>query len=300
MENKNSNNKGLLIGVIVLLLGSIAFNIYQYSHGVDVMNQMQAKIDTVYIEKGRVQEELEITSADLEKYKGMNDSLDRMVNEQQMQLQELEQKINNLKSAAKKDAAKKKELDALVSEYKQKLNDALEQIDKLITENKMLKDENANLNTQVSSLTDEKSNLQQKVNTAALIKTEYVKIKSLKDKMLGDGYAETSLAKKVSKFDISFTMLDNKLASTGDKTIHIRLIGPDGKVISQNTQNFKRNDTGEEVQFTSTLFVNYDNGAKKEVAASYEDKKANFKAGKYKVEVYIDGIISGAGGVVLK
>jgi len=298
--NKQGNSKGVLILLALLLVGSIIFNVYQYTSANADHEQMQGKIDTIYIEKQKVQAELEITSADLEKYKGVSDSLDNVVNEQQKELEGLEQKIKNLKVAAKKDASKKKELEDALAEYKQKYDSALEKIDQLITENNMLKNQNAELTTNVQSLTEDKTNLQQKVNTAALIKTEYLKIKTLKKKTLGDGFAETSLAKKVDKFNICFTLLDNKLASTGDKAVHVRIVGPNKKVISQGSATFKRTDTNEDVEFTSTLFVEYKNDGKKDVCVDYSDSNGNFVSGNYTVEVYIDQVLSARGGVVLK
>ena len=164
----------------------------------------------------------------------------------------------------------------------------------------MLKNQNAELTTTVQTLSDDKSALQQKVNTASLVKTEYLKIKTMKKKALGEGYSETSLAKKVDKFNICFTLLDNKLASTGDKPVHVRIIGPDKKVISQGSAMFKRADTGEEVEFTSTLFVEYKNDTKKDLCVDYSDASGNFVSGNYTVEVYVDQVLSAAGGVVLK
>ena len=298
--NKQNSNKNLIILFLILLLGSIGFNVYQYTSGKQDHEEMQGRIDTVYIEKQKVQAELEITSADLEKYKGVSDSLDNVVGEQQKQLQELEQKIKNLKVAAKKDASKKKELEDAIADYKQKYDAALEKIDQLITENNMLKNQNAELTTNVQSLTEEKTNLQQKVNTAALVKTEYLKIKTLKKKALGDGFAETSLAKKVDKFNICFTLLDNKLASSGDKPIHVRIIGPDKKVLHQVVGTFKRADNNEDVEFTNTLFVEYKNDGKKDVCVDYSDSNGTFPSGNYTVEVYVDQVLSARGGVVLK
>jgi len=298
--NKQGNNKTALVLVGILLAASVGFNIYQYTEAKRDHAEMQMKYDTIYIEKGKVEKELELTAADLDRYKGVSDSLDQVVSQQQQELAALEQKIKNLQVAAKKDASKKKELEAALAEYKQKYESALEKIDQLITENNMLKNQNAELTTTVQSLTEDKTALQQKVNTAALIKTEYLKIKTMKKKAIGDGYSETSMARKVDKFNICFTLLDNKLAGSGDKAIHVRIIGPDKKVIAQGNSTFKRGDTNEDVEFTSTLFVEYKNDSKKDVCIDYSDASGNLASGNYTVEVYVDQVLSAAGGVVLK
>ena len=146
-----------MILIALLLVGSIGFNIFQYMHGEQVRTELQGKIDTVYIEKVKMQETLDLTSADLTKYKGISDSLDKVVGEKQAELEEMETKIKNLQSVVKKDASKKKELDNAIAEYKKKLEEALDQIDQLVLENTKLKGQNASLTTEVNDLNEDKT-----------------------------------------------------------------------------------------------------------------------------------------------
>lgn len=299
MENTNRNsNRGLLIFLALALVASLIGNVLLYMKKNEMQTELQTRIDTLYVDKTRVENELAFTSADLDKYKGINDSLDKVVDEGKMQISELEKQIAELKTQSKKDAGKKKELNAKIAELNKLTEQYLEKIDQLITENQLLKNQNAELTTQVNDITEQNKNLNTKVNVASMIKTEYIRIKPMKKKVLGDGYAETSLAKKVDKFEVCFSLLDNKLATTGDKNIHVAIIAPGGKTLGSTT--FKSGDTGTETPFTSTIVVQYDNTRKSDGCVEYTETPADFKPGNYKVEVYIDGILSGGGGVVLK
>ncbi len=292
-ENKNKNVVTILA---IALIGSLAGNVFLFMKKNEVQTTMQTKIDTLYIEKGKVESELEMTSMELDKYKGINDSLDKVVEEGKGQIAQLEEDVKKLKVAAKKDASKKKELQAKIDEMNKLVESYLEKIDQLITENQLLKNQNAELTDQVSDMTEQNKNLTGKVNVAAMIRTEYIKVKALKKKVMGDGYSESSLAKKVDKFKIDFTLLENKLAETGDKNIHVRIIAPNGKTLGGGT--FNSGDTSNPTEFTSTVIVQYEKSRKSN--GSVEFAGSDFEAGNYKVEIYIDGLLSGGGGVVLK
>ncbi len=302
MENNSSNNKGILIGLAVLLIGSIGFNIYQYSHGETVKSEMQAKIDTVYIEKTKIQENLDITSADLNKYKGISDSLDKVVGEKQAMLEEMETNIKNLKANAGKDATKIKQLETALKEYYAKMNDVMDQIDALVLENTKLKGENASLTTEVTNLNEVKTNLQNQVNTASQLQVEYVKVKAYKKKVMGDGYNETSMAKKASKLNICFTVLDNKVATAGDKTVYVRVISPDNKVIgdkSRGSGTFNLVSNAEETMYTLSVPMKYNN-SKQDLCVDWTEDKKMFMEGTYTVEVYVDKVLSSSSKFVLK
>jgi hypothetical protein len=299
MENTNrNNNKGLLIFLGLALVASLIGNILLFMKKNAIELELQTRIDTLYVDKTRVENELAFTSADLDKYKGINDSLDVLVDEGQKQIVEMEKQIEELKTLSKKDASKKKELNAKIGELNKLVEQYLEKIDQLITENQLLKNQNAELTTQVNDVSEQNKNLTSKVNVAATIKTEYIKVQPLKKKALGDGYAETSIAKKVDKFKVCFSLLDNKLATTGDKNVHVVIMAPGGKTLG--TATFKAGDTGTETTYSGTLIVQYDNTKKSDGCIEYSEKMDELKPGSYKVDVYIDGILSGKGGVVLK
>ncbi|MCC7303386.1 MAG: hypothetical protein IT233_12160 [Bacteroidia bacterium] len=295
MEQGTKKNNTVTILAVVLVLSLIG-NITLFVTKNQQQEEMQARIDTVYIEKTKVEKELALTGAELDKYMGISDSLDKVVAEGKNQIATLEDDIKKLKGQVKKDASKKKELQAKIDELNALVESYLEKIDQLITENQLLKTQNADLTTEVQEMTEQNKNLQGKVNVAALIKTEYVKLSALKKKVLGDDFVETSLAKKVDKFKVSFTLLPNGLAESGDKNVHIRIIDPNGKVLGGGT--FNAGDTGTPTDFTATVIIQYDKGGKASGAVEYAG--SDFKSGNYKTEIYIDGILSGGGGVVLK
>jgi hypothetical protein len=58
-------------------------------------------------------------------------------------------------------------------------------------------------------------------------------------------------------------------------------------------------NSGEEVQFTATTKINYDN-SKQDVCLKWEEQERVFAPGTYVVEVYVDGNLSAASSHILK
>jgi len=309
METQNhstdpkSNNKGLLIGLGVFLIISLATNIYLWKQSAEKEIVYQTKVDSLYIVRDNLSADLSNTSTDLNKYKGITDSLDRVVEEGNSKIAAQEAKINELKRKANKSEGDRKALQEEVGKLNKLKEEYLERIDQLITENQVLKTQNQDLVGTVSTLNEEKSGLEKKVNAAAALRTEYIKATAYKKRLLTGKFTETSMASKATKLHVCFTVLENPLAQIGDKVAHVRIIAPDGKTTvgdrSKGSTTFKSLPNNDDVQATFNIPFNYKN-QKQELCSDYEDEKHLFTDGNYKVEVYIDGILSSTSAFSLK
>jgi peptidoglycan hydrolase CwlO-like protein len=301
-ENKEKSNKSLVMILAVLLLGSIATNFFLYMKKEDVKTVMQEKIDTLYVNNNNLESDVKSKVAELQAFRGKNDSLNKVIDEGTAKINAMEGEINTLKKQAKGNAAKKKELDAKVAELNRLTEEYLERIDQLVTENNLLKKENEDLTTNLSKSNEEKTQLQSKVTTASVLKTEYVKVSPMKKKLMSDKMDVTSIAKKVIKFESCFSVMDNKIAPTGKKTVYMRIVAPDGKVVGSPTANsgkFKA-VTGEDTQYTVSKDIDY-TGAKQDICLDYDEpNKGMFSPGNYTVELYVDGTLTSTQGVTLK
>ena len=82
----------------------------------------------------------------------------------------------------------------------------------------------------------------------------------------------------------------------------MKITEPGGKQIgnkSTGSASFKTS-TGEEVMYAASSTLSY-TGVKQNVCMDYEEQEDKmFPPGTYMVEVYIDGVLSGAGSAVLR
>ena len=230
------------------------------------------------------------TYSELNQYKGENARMDSLLSIANTDLQSYENKIASLlKSESNKDQLNKKLLEEL-KEIKKLRDQYLEKIDNLLAENSKLKKDNSDLNTKVEQISKD---LQNTVNTASILRVEYLNISSFKKKF-NDKYAPTLLAKRTNKFDICFTVLENKIAKSGTRTVYLRLISPNGKVIGDRTQgsgSFNDVKSNSQMQFTLSKSLDYTN-ANANICMTWESVGEKYDVGIYTAEIYIDGVFS--------
>lgn len=285
-ENKNKSN--LLL--IILLLLSVGFNIYQYSSKNTIISESKNERDSLITARVDIEKELNETYSELNQYKGENARMDSLLSIANTDLQSYENKIASLlKSESNKDQLNKKLLEEL-KEIKKLRDQYLEKIDNLLAENSRLKKDNSDLNTKVEQISKD---LQNTVNTASILRVEYLNISSFKKKF-NDKYAPTLLAKRTNKFDICFTVLENKIAKSGTRTVYLRLISPNGKVIGDRTQgsgSFNDVKSNSQMQFTLSKSLDYTN-ANANICMTWESVGEKYDVGVYTAEIYIDGVFS--------
>ncbi len=299
METKNTEqkkNKGTLW--IVLFLLSAVMNIYQWRNHTTMINNYDQRVDTLVVERVNVEKELSETKAELEKYRGISANLDSLLNEANAQIDAQASKIKSITRSERNSVELNKKLQAQLKDLQGLRDEYLGRIDSLLMANKQLQGEKEQLTSNVESLS---KNLETTVATASVLKTEYIKVKSLKRRDSGK-YVETAMAKRTHKLDVCFDILDNKISKTGDKNVYLKITEPGGKPIGNRStgSNTFRTASGEEVMYAATSTVSY-TGAKQNICMSYEEQADKmFPAGTYLIEVYVDGNLSGAGSYTLR
>jgi len=293
-EKKGGNNK---IWIILLAVSAI-INIYQWQNNNSVIEGYEVKTDSLMSAKMDIEKELGETYQELNQYKGINERLDSLLAEANTNIDEQKARIEKMMKNEKNSASLNKKLKAELQELKKLRDEYLEKIDQLLVENEQLKKEKVELTTTVENLS---KNLETTVNTASVLKSEYLKVKAYK-KRGSDKYSETAMAKRTNKMEVCFSVLDNKIAKAGEKEVYLRIVEPGGKTMgarSEGSRTFKMMNSGEEVQYTSTLKMNYDNN-RQDLCLKWEESERLFAPGTYVIEVYVDGNLSAATSHVLK
>lgn len=299
MEQNKSNNKSATLLIALLLLVSVGGNVYQWKSTSNTVMSYDNQIDSLDNVRYDLERELATSDLELEKYRGMSSTLDSLLNDASADIAKKEKEIRSLigkeKNASALNAKLKKELEqlrALKDEY-------FEKIDQLVMENKELKAQNEILQESVGGLKKEKTTLEGKVNVAAQLKVEYVKVSSYKKK--GNGkFVESATAKRTNKLDICFTILDNAIAEKGERMAYAVIKEPSGKVLAGYSKaTFNEAATGEEIMATASQKVDY-TGAKQNLCIGFENDQRILTSGTYSCSVYIDGILVGETAYILK
>lgn len=292
--------KGIVIIVITILLGTNGLLLWQFFDKKNHLDQANQTIVTTTAEKDALQLQLNQFKVEFEKLKTDNSTLQTQLTEKDEQIKAKVAEIQKLIllggpaqiARAKAELAKLKEMNDVFTV----------QIDSLNKSNQKLLSENQDLN---STLTQEKSKnenlsaennrLSSKVVAGSVLKAINVSTEGYRFKSNGSEVV-TNKAKQVQKVKTRFTLSENHVIDNGSVDIYLRVLGPDGAVMSANTETFKGNS--QDLTYTVKQTIDYNNSdTPVDVAWA---KGSQFVKGKYNVEIYHAGNLIGKSLIDLK
>ena len=260
-EKDQDSKKVIVIIVITILLGVNALLLWQFFDKKTHLEQVSRELDTTMAEKESLSAELQRVKTEYEKLNQENASLQNQLSakdeEIRLKIAQIQKLINTGDAAQLKKA--KEELNSL-----RLLNqNFIAQIDSLNTSNKILSEQNFSLNqnlssanTKVSSLTQENSVLSNKVAIASVLKTTNLKALGVRYKNSGKE-TETNRSKSTDRIKTCFTIMENLVVEKGPKDIFVRVISPDGAVMSTTSETFIFN--GQATLYTTKESIMYEN-----------------------------------------
>jgi cell division protein FtsB len=283
MENQknNSNLKTIIIVLAVLLVGSLG---YIFKMTSDAKTQ-QTELSKTTSEKEAVMKDLETLKASYDAAIAENTTMsDELIAERE--------KVVNLIS----DLKKSKGDAASMAKYKSQYFALESKMKGMMQEIEVLKQENKTLTTQRDStvmvlgeakqynevLVGQNEELSKTVEIASKLSVLNLKTAAYKLRSSGKEVA-TDKASRADVLKISFTIAENKVAKSGDKTYYVQVIDSKNNVLGEKkTETF--GDKSLTYSFVST--VNYEN---KTVDVSQDLAGKNFEKGTYFVNIFDKG-----------
>jgi hypothetical protein len=292
MSEKKSSGKNIIVGVLaLLLLASVAGNVFQFFNTKEIIHEKEVTklvVDSLTIRKQRLEAEVNASIAQLEQFKGENAEMDSLLQEAYAKIEAQKKKISYLINENQDYQI----LQMKYAELQQTTNFYLEEISRLKEENTLLKGQVTELSVKVDQTTSENKDLKGKVDVASKLKVGSITTKGL-SVTNGGKEKETDKAKKAERISISYTIDDNPLAQTGQHTVYFRILNPDGFVLADAGQSVKKfkSEKGDDIAYSRSVTVNFDGGKISKVITWDQEM---FNAGAYKIEVYIDGYFAGS------
>ncbi len=281
-----------VLGALVLILGFML--IQEKGNNNDLVTTNEA----INIERNDLQEEL---SGMLEQYDAItveNDELSAEMIAQKEQINELMEKVSKLD---KDDKNLRWEIDKLKKEastLRSIMKGYLVKIDSLNQANAQLTDLNTELNTNLSSVTTEKQKLETTVTSQeSLIKQGSVipamgmTASGLRIKSSGK-QTETNRASRAEMIRTCCTLGENRITKAGTKTLHVRIISPEGVVLEdEEYPNATFQIDGVSGKYSTMRDIEYNNQPQ-EVCVFYTVGD-DLSTGQYIVELYESGSLIG-------
>jgi hypothetical protein len=277
-QKTNSNLKAIILVLSLLLAGSLAY-IFKLTNDA---NTSYALLTTTKTEKDKVLENLTALKAKYDEAIASNATLTEEITVERDKVVALMADIKRSKGDVAAMARYKKQYFALEA----KMNT-------LIAENESLKKDNLVLSTQRDSTATvlveaRKSNEDLTVVNQDLAKTvtkaEKLKVLNLKTvayKVRSSGkQIETEKARKADMLKVNFTIAENEVAKSGDKTYNVQIIDSNNNVLGE-----KKEETfgDKNLTYSFATTVKYENQT---VDVTQDLPGENFEKGEYFVNIF--------------
>lgn len=294
------SKKVIIIIVISILLGVNGLLLWQFFDKKTHLEQVSRELDTNMAEKESLSAELQRVKNEYEKLNQENAGLQNQLSARD---EEIRQKIAQIQKLINSgDAVQLKRAREEMASLRNLNQNFIVQVDSLREVNRLLNDQNQSLNQDLNSANSRVTNLNQqnnllsnKVAIASVLKTANLKAMGVRYKGSGKE-SEINKAKSVERIKTCFTILENLVVDKGPKDIYMRVLSPDGAVMSTSSETFIYN--GSATLYTTRESIMYEN--KNTELCIYWQKGSTYNIGKYSIELYCDGSIIGATSLELK
>ena len=277
IKGKEMNSKTGVISLVlaILLALAVGFFAWQNTQLKSEIATLQDTVQVAHVEKAKLLSNLDSLEVEIKKQVAANEEMDSVLAER---LAEIEQTR------------------ALVAKYKKQIEVLRATAEQFIRENDRLKHK-------VDSLSFVDSLKQQKIDTMTIIdyqKTQQIEKLSEKveigsqlriSDIVAKGYNKSgkiaTKARRTAKIGVSGTLLKNNLAEAGSKTLFIRIIAPNGTVLT--TSNINQFDfEGKTIMYTEKKELGYNNEDVK-FEIFYDASNETLEIGTYQISIFCGG-----------
>ncbi len=283
------NKKSLLIiTVAILVLAIIGITYLLYSEkkaNRELIQEVQLdkeEFENEYSQFMQQYDELNITIT--------NDSLGDLLEQERLKTQRLLEELRTVKSSNATEIRRlKKELSTLRKVMIGYINQ-IDSLNKLTNhQKKVIADVTRKYNDasrQINNLSEEKKNLDKKVTLAAQLDATNIVIEPRNKRG-----KKAKKVKDVVKLAISFTIVKNITAETGERTLYVRITKPDNDALTKSASNTfpYENRT---LTYSIKKYIEY-NGEEQDVNVFWDVEEFLY-AGTYRVDIFEGGNLIGS------
>lgn len=223
-----------------------------------------------------------------------DDSLIVRLNNEKKRAEELLQELRQLRN---NDAAEIRRLKKELATVRAVLRSYILQVDSLqrlnlalIGERDSARAQLGKAATEITSLSEERANLTEKVAIAAQLNATNISVEPTKK-----NGKTAKRSKDIESFTVSFDITRNVTATTGERNVYVRLLKP-GQTVVNKAGVFVYEDR--EIEYSAVKVIEY-TGQEQNVTL-YVPAKEYLGAGQYTAYIFVDGQMIGSGSVTMK
>ena len=287
MANKKNALVIMVIALLVLLVGVTILLFTEKKTNSELVQEFQLEkedLENEYTRFAQQYDELKLTVS--------NDSLAYLLEQEQLKTQRLLEELRTVKSSNASEIRRlKKELATLRKVMIGYINQ-IDSLNRLTAHQKEVTQKYHAASQQISSLSEEKKNLNEKVTLAAQLDATGITLEAQNKRG-----KKARKIKDAVKLKIDFTIAKNITAETGERTLYVRIAKPDNSVLTQNSSDTFTYEN-RQLPYSIKKYIEY-NGEEQNVTV-YWNVEEYLYAGTYQVYIFTDGTMIGSKEFTLK
>jgi len=290
------NNKTSLV-IIALLLIVCAYLGFKLKNSSDTVSDQVETIDELGIERDQLELDLQKMMFSYDTLKTENSFLMAEMADQRGQIEDLLKKVKDRNWSVSKLKKETETLRSIMKGY-------VVTIDSLNQLNIALQEENLAMKQTVEDVTKRNENLQQRQENMETIIASGQRLQSTG--LVAEGIrlssggkqSETNRAKRADMIKSCFTVVENRIAKPGSKTLYMRIVAPNGQVLPTKNGAMQYDFDGGSDFYSVSREIDYNNN-QMDVCIFYSPE-TELEKGDYKIFVYEGSSLIGSTDLVLK
>ncbi len=290
-QDADKSIRGYRVVIVILSVILVALSVLYFS----IHRQQMLDNELLQADRDSIQNDLGRLMTDYDNLQISNDSISASLDVERNRADSL---MERLKKERSWSLAKVKQYEKEVGTLRTLLKGYIHQIDSLNTLNKKLIKENVSYRKEISSanlraeMAEEKAaELDNKVKVGSVLHARDITLTAL-----NKNSRDVTRIKNADRLRVDFVLSANELATPGNKAIYLRILSPDGYVLTtEATPSFEFE--GSRLTYSAMREIDYQN---QDIAVGIFFSSTGFAAGTYKMELYADGRLIGKGQAAMK
>ena len=291
-------SKKVIIPILILLLAAIGVLTFLFLQQKQEMTEM---VEQMEFEKSELEDEYEDLAMQFDGYRTpdiSNDSLTQLLNQEQQRVRDLLEELRITKATnARRIAELKKELstvrEVMVS-YVHQIDSLNRTNQRLTAENKQVREQYAVVQQQAEQLQQQNTHLSEKVTRASMLEITAFEVTPLNKRD-----RKTTNLNQMQKIQFDFTIGKNVTCERGIKQVYMRIIRPDGELITLPDPE-RRLFAFENAEIEYSVMKDFEYGGEAVNETLYWTVGEILYKGTYNADFFIDGALIASFPFILK
>jgi myosin heavy subunit len=301
--NGGKKNNSIVYWVVILVL--LAACIYLFvsrkqmaADNAQSMKMEQQQYDSLKTDRNSLQSDFDAASAKIDQLVSQNSKLDSALQGDKQAMAKMQSEIRSILNNKNATQEELKKARTMINELTDKSKQMEARIAELEKENSNLTSSNKTLTNQRDSTANQNAELKK---VGSVLHASNIRMEPIHKRRNGKE-KETTKAKRVDEFRIIYDIDENRIAESGTKKLYLRIIAPDGNVMtnSANGSGTITSAKGAQVTYSIESDVALQTAQPVNNITVDWNQNGDYSKGTYTIEIYNEGYIVGSGTVTLK